>query len=253
MTALLIDSGIGTVADLAALLPDDVRARITPDMLAELPTVAALRVLATIRDTIWREYVGPGRIDWEPLLERARRLPVKSSVLTRVEIAASLDGYNNARVRLDVAARVLDRENFLAVLDALRLAASGFGANGGINCRVDARRVHGSVFDYLLISVSGGLDDVSGQRVRQAVKAFRDSDDRLLVIDLTAAAVHGRRGMSPLVNAFFECRQAARDLYLVAPPKMVSRVIGAINGGPLPAFTTVAEMERALAVEGAVR
>lgn len=251
MTALLIDSGVDTAADLAALLPEDVAARITPDVLAELSTAAALRVLATVRDTIWREYVGSARIDWEPLLGRARRLPFSSSMLLRLEIAASLDGYRDARVRLDLAARTLDREDFLAVLDALRLSASGFGASGGINCRIDSRHVRSSASDYLLITVSGGLDDVSGQRVRKIVKAFRDGEDLLLTIDLTGATVHGRRGMSPLVNAYFECRQAGRDLYLVAPPKMVSRVIGAINGEPLPTFATVAEMERALTLEGA--
>lgn len=126
MSPLLIDSGIETCADLAGLLPEDVRGRIEPELLTESPTAASLRVLATIRDPRWRDFVGAARIDWDGLLAWARGSEAPSrSVVVRVEFAASLAGYFRADVQLRAMASALDSENFYAVIDALRIAREG--------------------------------------------------------------------------------------------------------------------------------
>ena len=102
---------------------------------------------------------------------------------------------------------------------------------------------------YLLITVSGHLDEATAPQVHEAVKAARTPDGyRPIAIDLTDAAVHGSKGLSPIVNAFFSTRRTA-SLYLVAPPKMVRRVLGQISGGSLRVFSTVAELDDVLAVE----
>lgn len=102
---------------------------------------------------------------------------------------------------------------------------------------------------YVLITVSGHLDEATAPQVREAVKAARTPDGyRPIAIDLTDAAVHGSKGLSPIVNAFFSTKRTA-DLYLVAPPKMVRRVLGQIAGGSLRVYSTVAELDDALAAE----
>lgn len=134
MTAKMIDSGVDSVYDLHALLPEDVRERLTPEMLREAPTAGALRVLATIRDPRWRQHVqgeqhGPEawvRIEWDALLGWARgHLEPSGSVLVRLEIAASLAGHLDSNPQLLYAARKLDRDNLAAVADALRIASEG--------------------------------------------------------------------------------------------------------------------------------
>lgn len=132
MSPLLIDSGVDTAADLAALLPGDVRERIDPVLLHGAPTAAALRVLATVRDTRWRHYVYAARIDWTPMLAWVREpyeplddTGASSSVCVRVEAAASLAGAVAARPDLLRAATGLDEGNFRALLDALRIARNG--------------------------------------------------------------------------------------------------------------------------------
>lgn len=134
MTALTIDSGVDSVHDLHHLLPAELGDRLTPEMLREPATAAAMRVLATIRDPYWREYVhgeqhGPEawtRIEWTALLEWARgRMDPADSVLVRLEIAASLAGHLDSNPRLLYAARKLDRGNLTAVMDALRIASEG--------------------------------------------------------------------------------------------------------------------------------
>lgn len=133
MTALLIDSGIDFTADLSRLLPESVRTRIEPELLRETPSAAALRVLATIRDERWTEFVYAVRIDWTAMLAWARS-PADSlwrgsgpsnSVAVRVELAASLAGAVDARADLLKAAYALDGPNFRAFLDALRIAREG--------------------------------------------------------------------------------------------------------------------------------
>jgi hypothetical protein len=126
-SALLIDSGVDTVTDLAALLPAEVRDRIVPEMLTEFPTAAALRVLATIRDPRWHQFVGAARIDWDGLLTWGREYG-SASVRVRVEAAASLDGWAAARVNLARTVAQLDRSNLLAVMDGIRIAAEGVSA-----------------------------------------------------------------------------------------------------------------------------
>lgn len=114
------------MATLAALLPASVRERIEPELLTEPPTAAALRVLATIRDPRWHEHVRGARIYWADLIAWTRaECAVDSPVRVRVEIAASLAGYADARPDLFRSARVLDRENCAAVLDAMRIARTG--------------------------------------------------------------------------------------------------------------------------------
>lgn len=113
---------------LAALLPADVAERIAAgrgEVLRE--SAAALRVLLTIKNPAWREFVEPHRIDWDGMLNTwaRKQLGAADSVLLRVEAAASLDRWSGAHPDLLYLCRALDRPNFLAVADAMRIIADG--------------------------------------------------------------------------------------------------------------------------------
>jgi len=116
---------------------------------------------------------------------------------------------------------------------------------------VDIRHVQRPPAVCLLITLSGDLGETSAPQVREAIKKARTPDGyQPIAIDLSKATVHGREGLSPLVGAFFAAKRGA-EFYLVAPPPMVSRVLGGINGAPVPTFATVDELEQALTAEGA--
>lgn len=100
------------MSDLIAALPDDAKA------------FAARRVLATIRESSrWLPAIGPDGIDWPRVLKWARLRPGGpcNSVRVRYEIAAHLDGFAGAHVRLEYAATVMEYHTYLAVLHALRV------------------------------------------------------------------------------------------------------------------------------------
>ncbi|MGH6654427.1 MAG: hypothetical protein ACRDVE_04390 [Actinocrinis sp.] len=128
----MTDSGIGSVRDLHAILPAELRERVTPDMVGAAAIAAALRLLATMLDTSWQQYVTAhddpydpwASVDWASLLTWARRAS-SPSVQVRAELAASLAGFCEARPQLLAAAHRLDRRNFEAFLDALRIAREG--------------------------------------------------------------------------------------------------------------------------------
>lgn len=129
-TELVVDSGIRTRRDLVGILPAEVTIRITIDdsgLLGEMQSAAALRILATIKDPSWQRFVEPHRIDWDGMLNdwSRRELRESSSVHIRVEAAASLAGWSGARPDLLYVCRALDRENLLAVVDAMRIVAEG--------------------------------------------------------------------------------------------------------------------------------
>lgn len=129
MTAMLIDSGVDSVEDLLGILPRAVAERFDREELSFPGTAAALRVLATIRDERWQEYVESCMIRWADLLDWVRaEYRTTDSVRVRVEIAASLAGYGDAQVVLLYAARALDALNFAAVMDGLRIASQGVAA-----------------------------------------------------------------------------------------------------------------------------
>lgn len=115
---------VQTVAELQALLPEQVRDTLDPDVLTEPPTAAALRVLATIRDQRWAQFVGPYRIDWQGLLAWSH-LHATGSVQVRIEVAVSLGGWSEARPNLLSAVCRLDEGNYAALIDALRIARQG--------------------------------------------------------------------------------------------------------------------------------
>jgi len=127
VSALTIDSGVDTHADLLGLLPAEVRPHITPRMLNTATTAAALRVLANVHLSEWHAHVRNGRIYWQPIVtwarDRSRRLPNEYRVC--LEIAASLGGYPHAHVNLLYAVQVTSGNSFLAVLDGLRIAKQG--------------------------------------------------------------------------------------------------------------------------------
>jgi hypothetical protein len=126
MTTMLIDSGVDSVEDLAALLPAAVAKRFDWSEMAVPGTAAALRVLVTIRDEQWQDHVGGCFIDWEQMLRWVRaEYSTTDSVRVRVEVAASLAGFRDSQVVLLYAARALDASNFAAVMDALRIASQG--------------------------------------------------------------------------------------------------------------------------------
>jgi hypothetical protein len=119
---------VRTRSELRAILPPEVEAFVDDELLRDAWSAAALRVLATIRNDFWHRYIGRCRIDWAPLLDQARALYDSRSVLERAELAASLAGRDDARVNLMMAARVLDRANFVAFLDAQRILLEGLSA-----------------------------------------------------------------------------------------------------------------------------
>lgn len=127
MSVLLIDSGVDTHADLLGLLPAEVRDQITPRMLDNAWTAAALRILATVSDTYWCRHVKNGYIDWQPIITwaRDRKRCRFNSPRIALEIAASLGGYPHAHVNLLYATQVMPYHQFIAVLDALRITKQG--------------------------------------------------------------------------------------------------------------------------------
>jgi hypothetical protein len=111
-------------------LPDQVRARIAPDLaeseLYRAAPAAALRLLATVRDERVFEHVGELAINWTTLLAAVRESGAFSTtVRLRVEIAASLAGRPEAQPHLRRTADALDSANWAALLDALRIAREG--------------------------------------------------------------------------------------------------------------------------------
>lgn len=127
MSALLIDTGVDTHADLLGLLPDEVRDQITPKMLDNAWTAASLRILATVSDTYWCQHVKSGHIDWQPIITwaRDRKRCRFNSPRVALEMAASLGGYPHAHVNLLYATQVMPYHMFVAVLDALRITKQG--------------------------------------------------------------------------------------------------------------------------------
>lgn len=126
MTAMVIDSGVGTVADLLALLPPSVAATVDHDTLREADFASALRMLATIQNPGWHQFIRMYTVDWAGLLPWARtNFSVTNSVRVRVEIAASLAGNTDAQASLRYGARALDETNYAAFMDALVIARRG--------------------------------------------------------------------------------------------------------------------------------
>lgn len=128
MSALLIDSGVDTHADLLGLLPEDIRPYITERMLDNASTAAALRLLARVHMNEWHKHISHGFINWEPIIVWARnrdgkRLPNEYRVC--LEAAASLAEYPHAHVNLAYAVKVTSASTFLALMDALRIAKQG--------------------------------------------------------------------------------------------------------------------------------
>ncbi len=125
------DYRIDTRAALAALLPEAVRTHAETNLLDDAPTAAALRILATIHDPYWHQFVTETGIDWAAILKWGRSTlgtsprGMSNSQRVLLEIAASLAGHPGARVALLYAIRVLSRHHLLSVLDALRICAEG--------------------------------------------------------------------------------------------------------------------------------
>lgn len=128
-TSALPALGFTTTAELAALLPAAVRDRIERELLEEPPSASALRVLATVDDPGWHQYVRGARIDWPGMFDWVRDGRAASHhERIRVEVAGSLAGYPGARANLMYAMRVLDSGNHAAVMDALRIMREGLSS-----------------------------------------------------------------------------------------------------------------------------
>jgi hypothetical protein len=126
MSMMLIDSGVDTVADLVGLLPTAVADTVDYDTLLEADFASSLRMLATIKNEGWYQFVRTYRVDWDGLLSWARReFRTTDSVLVRAEIAASLAGHSDSQALLLYGARALDDPNYEALIDALRIARQG--------------------------------------------------------------------------------------------------------------------------------
>lgn len=126
MTMMLITAGVASVSDLLDVLPLSVRDTIDHDTLLEADFASALRLLATIRNDGWHQFVRTYTVDWAGLLAWVRQeFLTTESVRVRVEIAASLAGHENSQALLLYGARALDGDNFEALIDALRIARQG--------------------------------------------------------------------------------------------------------------------------------
>ena len=84
MTALLIDSGVDTVAALVGLLPPVIAATVDHDTLTEADFASSLRMLATIKNPGWHRHVRTYRIDWSALLMWARTEFITTNTLPNV-------------------------------------------------------------------------------------------------------------------------------------------------------------------------
>jgi hypothetical protein len=136
MTVMPLVAGtqIRTVGELAEILPAEVRIVADPELLSDVPIASALRILATIHDPRWHQYVTADGIDWAGMLRWGRSTlgtrprGMSNSQRVLLEIAASLAGHPGAHVVLLYAVRVLSRHHFLAVMDALRISVEGLPA-----------------------------------------------------------------------------------------------------------------------------
>lgn len=126
MSMMLIDSGVDTVRDLVGVLPLAVAEVVDHDTLLEADFASSLRLLATIKNEGWYPFVRTYTINWVGLLAWARsEFRTTDSVRVRVEIAASLAGYDHSQALLLYGARALDDANYGALMDALRIARNG--------------------------------------------------------------------------------------------------------------------------------
>jgi hypothetical protein len=123
-----LDHAISTRADLAAILPPGVVARLEPDVWHDLSFIAPLRILAAIDDPRWHAAVTPIHIDWASIYAWSRARGGLHTVRLAVEIAASMCGDPGARPDMCGLLRRLDAEHGAAVLDALRLADEGLAS-----------------------------------------------------------------------------------------------------------------------------
>lgn len=119
---------VRTRADLAAILPPDVVARLDRSVWHDLSFVAPLRILAVIDDPRWHVAVSPISIDWASIYSWSRARGELHTVRLALEIAASMYGDSGARPDMYCLLRRLDAEHGAAVLDALRLAAEGLSS-----------------------------------------------------------------------------------------------------------------------------
>ena len=111
---------------------------------------------------------------------------------------------------------------------------------------VEVRPISRARVDYVLITARGHLGEASAPQLREALNSARTPGGyRSIAIDLTGAVVHGRKGLSPLVGAFLSVRRTG-EFYLVAGSKMEQRVLGALAGGSLKTYASVAELDEAL-------
>lgn len=123
---LVVDSGLRTRRDLAAILPPKVAAKAQREHLADGYAAGALRLLAVVPESLWAEAVSSIHIDFDALLESVRK--ERSDDRTRLvfELAALL--YGRQYMPYDVVPRFLkyvDDEDLLAGFDAMRIAREG--------------------------------------------------------------------------------------------------------------------------------
>lgn len=127
---LVLSCGIRTQRDLAAILPIQIREKVTPYLLGQPRTRAALRLLARVDSFNWCAAVENSRIDaWQLLaaLGPWRSYTARERVL--VEAAAAFLEPDRFQLNLaSVASRFEDDEDFLAFVDALRLTREGLPA-----------------------------------------------------------------------------------------------------------------------------
>lgn len=175
-----------------------------------------------------------------------------ADVLRRLQIAQEqVDGLTSAQKSgPDTVPESVDRA-WADYRESLKDLAGNVAFYTRPTLTVDVRDVRRGPVDYILITLVGHLDEATAPQVREAVKNARTADGyRSIAIDLTKATVHGRKGLSPLVNAFFCAKHLADgEFYLIAGSKMERRVLGQISGGSLRTFSTVAELDEALDAE----
>jgi len=99
---------------------------------------------------------------------------------------------------------------------------------------------------YVLLRVRTAVDARTAPWLREMIASVLREGRRFLAVDLTAGAVFGPAGFSPLIGAVRACRDRGGDLYLIGASETAVGVLGHDMRGPVRSFASRDELDRAL-------
>lgn len=97
---------------------------------------------------------------------------------------------------------------------------------------------------YVLVTARGDLGAGTSPLLAETFAEIRSERRPVVAVDLSAARVHGRHGLAPLIGALKSCRDRGGDLYLIGASPMVRRVVGYDTRGPVKCFASRGELDR---------